>query len=99
MGTRVRIRNVSESEAEALQEDHGGFNSSMRLLLGREGVVSSEVDSDGDCIVTVDGESEEDYNWNSALLEATAEVRTTSFSHNSYKLLILYLYLNFVLNF
>ena len=68
MGTRVRIRNVSESEAEALQAGHGGFNSSMGRLLGREGVIA-RIDIDGDCDVKIDGVSGLDYTWNPALLE------------------------------
>jgi hypothetical protein len=60
-GDRVRVRNVSVTEARQLQEQHGGWSESMTSLLGREGTVSS-VDDDGD--VNVHGKC-----WNPALLE------------------------------
>ncbi|KAG2484953.1 hypothetical protein HYH03_016251 [Edaphochlamys debaryana] len=49
-GDRVRIRSVPVHEAEAAQGGHGGWSSTMRRCLGREGMVSG-VDSDGDISV------------------------------------------------
>ncbi|KAL1496680.1 hypothetical protein AB1Y20_014274 [Prymnesium parvum] len=66
VGQRVRIRDVSRSTADSLQEGHGGIVDTMYSLLGCEGVVVF-CDSDGDVKIQFDdGDS---YMWNPELLE------------------------------
>ena len=60
-GDTVRIKNVSVSEAESKQREHGRWTSGMEEKLGKTGTIT-DIDSDGD--VKVCG-----YRWNQELVE------------------------------